>query len=127
MIMTRFCLFRAGGGMIYCLYFVMLTLCGDYTLLNGELANILHIRTRRRKQYSDLYRLFFPFAISTKSLIESRINLYPSVFLAIACDSLDQAAALTEVTNIKINIITNSTTTINFTTNININIINNIV
>merc|ERR1719458_1235787 len=43
---------RADGGMIYCLYFVMLTLCGDYTLLN--------------------------------------------VFLAIACDSLDQAAALTE-------------------------------
>ena len=35
------------------MYFVMLTLCGDYTLLN--------------------------------------------VFLAIACDSLDQAAALTEV------------------------------
>ena len=41
------------GGIIYCMYFVMLTLCGDYTLLN--------------------------------------------VFLAIACDSLDQAAALTEV------------------------------
>ncbi len=39
--------------MLYALYFVMLTLCGDYTLLN--------------------------------------------VFLAIACDSLDQAAALTEV------------------------------
>ena len=39
--------------MIYCLYFVLLTLLGDYTLLN--------------------------------------------VFLAIACDSLDQAAALTEV------------------------------
>ena len=38
--------------MVYSLYFVMLTLCGDYTLLN--------------------------------------------VFLAIACDSLDQAAALTE-------------------------------
>ena len=46
---------RNGGGMVYCLYFVMLTLCGDYTLLN--------------------------------------------VFLAIACDSLDQAAALTEVRN----------------------------
>merc|ERR1719483_1270149 len=43
---------RHDGGMMYCLYFVMLTLCGDYTLLN--------------------------------------------VFLAIACDSLDQAAALTE-------------------------------
>jgi hypothetical protein len=43
---------RSNGGMVYCLYFVMLTLCGDYTLLN--------------------------------------------VFLAIACDSLDQAAALTE-------------------------------
>uniref|UniRef100_A0A0K2T8V8 Cacophony [Nasonia vitripennis] n=1 Tax=Lepeophtheirus salmonis TaxID=72036 RepID=A0A0K2T8V8_LEPSM len=43
---------RKGGGMVYSLYFVMLTLCGDYTLLN--------------------------------------------VFLAIACDSLDQAAALTE-------------------------------
>ena len=28
--------FRADGGMIYCLYFVMLTLCGDYTLLNGK-------------------------------------------------------------------------------------------
>ena len=41
------------GGMIYCLYFVLLTLCGDYILLN--------------------------------------------VFLAIACDSLDQAAALNEV------------------------------
>ena len=41
------------GGLVYALYFVMLTLCGDYTLLN--------------------------------------------VFLAIACDSLDQAAALTEV------------------------------
>ena len=38
--------------MVYSFYFVMLTLCGDYTLLN--------------------------------------------VFLAIACDSLDQAAALTE-------------------------------
>ena len=44
---------RYDGGMIYCLYFVLLTLCGDYTLLN--------------------------------------------VFLAIACDSLDQAAALNEV------------------------------
>merc|ERR1719189_3222735 len=43
---------RENGGLVYCLYFVMLTLCGDYTLLN--------------------------------------------VFLAIACDSLDQAAALTE-------------------------------
>ena len=43
---------RQNGGMVYSLYFVMLTLCGDYTLLN--------------------------------------------VFLAIACDSLDQAAALTE-------------------------------
>jgi len=43
---------REAGGMVYSLYFVMLTLCGDYTLLN--------------------------------------------VFLAIACDSLDQAAALTE-------------------------------
>jgi len=43
---------REEGGMVYSLYFVMLTLCGDYTLLN--------------------------------------------VFLAIACDSLDQAAALTE-------------------------------
>ena len=43
---------RENGGMVYCFYFVMLTLCGDYTLLN--------------------------------------------VFLAIACDSLDQAAALTE-------------------------------
>ena len=43
---------REGGGMVYALYFVLLTLCGDYTLLN--------------------------------------------VFLAIACDSLDQAAALTE-------------------------------
>merc|ERR1719483_1795196 len=43
---------RRNGGMIYCLYFVLLTLCGDYTLLN--------------------------------------------VFLAIACDSLDQAAALNE-------------------------------
>ena len=41
---------REGGGMVYALYFVLLTLCGDYTLLN--------------------------------------------VFLAIACDSLDQAAAL---------------------------------
>ena len=46
---------RQNGGMIYCLYFVLLTLCGDYTLLN--------------------------------------------VFLAIACDSLDQAAALNEVKN----------------------------
>ena len=45
------------GGLVYALYFVMLTLCGDYTLLN--------------------------------------------VFLAIACDSLDQAAALTEVGTIK--------------------------
>ena len=44
---------RQHGGSIYCLYFVLLTLCGDYTLLN--------------------------------------------VFLAIACDSLDQAAALNEV------------------------------
>ncbi len=43
---------REAGGMVYALYFVLLTLCGDYTLLN--------------------------------------------VFLAIACDSLDQAAALTE-------------------------------
>ena len=43
---------RENGGLIYAFYFVMLTLCGDYTLLN--------------------------------------------VFLAIACDSLDQAAALTE-------------------------------
>ena len=43
---------RENGGLIFCFYFVMLTLCGDYTLLN--------------------------------------------VFLAIACDSLDQAAALTE-------------------------------
>ena len=43
---------RQNGGMVYSCYFVMLTLCGDYTLLN--------------------------------------------VFLAIACDSLDQAAALTE-------------------------------
>jgi voltage-dependent calcium channel N type alpha-1B len=43
---------RENGGLVYCFYFVMLTLCGDYTLLN--------------------------------------------VFLAIACDSLDQAAALTE-------------------------------
>ena len=43
---------RNNGGLVYCFYFVMLTLCGDYTLLN--------------------------------------------VFLAIACDSLDQAAALTE-------------------------------
>ena len=42
---------RQHGGRIYCLYFVLLTLCGDYTLLN--------------------------------------------VFLAIACDSLDQAAELT--------------------------------
>ena len=43
---------RENNGHIYCLYFVVLTLLGDYTLLN--------------------------------------------VFLAIACDSLDQAAALTE-------------------------------
>ena len=43
---------REANGHIYCLYFVVLTLLGDYTLLN--------------------------------------------VFLAIACDSLDQAAALTE-------------------------------
>ena len=43
---------REGGGLQYSLYFVLLTLCGDYTLL--------------------------------------------IVFLAIACDSLDQAAALTE-------------------------------
>ena len=42
---------REGGGIIYSLYFVMLTLCGNYCLLN--------------------------------------------VFLAIACDSLDQAADLT--------------------------------
>ena len=42
---------RKGGGIIYSLYFVMLTLCGNYCLLN--------------------------------------------VFLAIACDSLDQAAELT--------------------------------
>ena len=42
---------REGGGVIYSLYFVMLTLCGNYCLLN--------------------------------------------VFLAIACDSLDQAAELT--------------------------------
>ena len=47
---------RRDGGSIYALYFVLLTLCGDYTLLN--------------------------------------------VFLAIACDSLDQAAALNEVRNI---------------------------
>ena len=47
---------RQDGGSIYALYFVLLTLCGDYTLLN--------------------------------------------VFLAIACDSLDQAAALNEVRNI---------------------------
>ena len=47
------------GGLVYALYFVMLTLCGDYTLLN--------------------------------------------VFLAIACDSLDQAAALTEVATPTIN------------------------
>lgn len=44
---------RKNGGTMYSLYFVALTLCGDYTLLN--------------------------------------------VFLAIACDSLDQAAALNEV------------------------------
>lgn len=42
---------REGGGLKYSLYFVMLTLCGNYCLLN--------------------------------------------VFLAIACDSLDQAAELT--------------------------------
>ena len=42
---------RADGGIIYSVYFVMLTLCGNYCLLN--------------------------------------------VFLAIACDSLDQAAELT--------------------------------
>ena len=42
---------RHGGGIIYSIYFVMLTLCGNYCLLN--------------------------------------------VFLAIACDSLDQAAELT--------------------------------
>ena len=42
---------RQGGGAIYSLYFVILLLCGDWTLLN--------------------------------------------VFLAIACDSLDQAAELT--------------------------------
>ncbi len=42
---------RKGGGIIYSIYFVMLTLCGNYCLLN--------------------------------------------VFLAIACDSLDQAAELT--------------------------------
>ena len=42
---------RAGGGAIYGTYFVILLLCGDWTLLN--------------------------------------------VFLAIACDSLDQAAELT--------------------------------
>ena len=47
---------RRDGGSIYSLYFVLLTLCGDYTLLN--------------------------------------------VFLAIACDSLDQAAALNEVRHI---------------------------
>ena len=43
---------RSGGGIVYSIYFVLLTLCGNYCLLN--------------------------------------------VFLAIACDSLDQAAALTE-------------------------------
>ena len=43
---------RRDGGLMYSIYFVMLTLCGNYCLLN--------------------------------------------VFLAIACDSLDQAAALTE-------------------------------
>ena len=48
---------RQGGGLQYCLYFVLLTLCGDYTLLN--------------------------------------------VFLAIACDSLDQAAALTEAEELR--------------------------
>ena len=42
---------REGGGAIYAIYFVILLLCGDWTLLN--------------------------------------------VFLAIACDSLDQAAELT--------------------------------
>ena len=42
---------REGGGAIYAVYFVILLLCGDWTLLN--------------------------------------------VFLAIACDSLDQAAELT--------------------------------
>ena len=42
---------RSGGGIVYSVYFVMLTLCGNYCLLN--------------------------------------------VFLAIACDSLDQAAELT--------------------------------
>jgi voltage-dependent calcium channel N type alpha-1B len=42
---------RAGGGIVYSIYFVLLTLCGNYCLLN--------------------------------------------VFLAIACDSLDQAAELT--------------------------------
>ena len=42
---------REGGGLIFSIYFVMLTLCGNYCLLN--------------------------------------------VFLAIACDSLDQAAELT--------------------------------
>jgi len=42
---------RHGGGIVYSIYFVMLTLCGNYCLLN--------------------------------------------VFLAIACDSLDQAAELT--------------------------------
>lgn len=42
---------RYGGGIVYSIYFVMLTLCGNYCLLN--------------------------------------------VFLAIACDSLDQAAELT--------------------------------
>ena len=52
---------RDNGGMIHCFYFVMLTLCGDYTLLN--------------------------------------------VFLAIACDSLDQAAALTEVRLFQLNIL----------------------
>ena len=50
------------GGLVYALYFVMLTLCGDYTLLN--------------------------------------------VFLAIACDSLDQAAALTEVKTLLLGILT---------------------
>ena len=42
---------RSGGGIVYSIYFVLLTLCGNYCLLN--------------------------------------------VFLAIACDSLDQAAELT--------------------------------
>ena len=29
---------RENGGLIFCFYFVMLTLCGDYTLLNVFLA-----------------------------------------------------------------------------------------